>query len=86
MSVTKREYRLSNSKARNLSSERLVQELRECFAERTGREPSEEETKGLREAAEWIKGNSAGWQTFERGIQDETWDPAEGARSVYGAA
>jgi hypothetical protein len=65
MSVTKREYRLNNSKACNLPLEELIQELRKCFAERTGGEPSEEETKGLREAAGWIKSNLAGWRTFE---------------------
>jgi hypothetical protein len=84
MSLKKREYRLTNSAARNLPLEELFQELRDCFAEKSGHQPSEEEATGLREAAEWIKENQAGWRTFERGIEDETWDPVKGARAAFG--
>jgi hypothetical protein len=79
----KREYRLTNSAAIKLEHEELFHELKECFAEKNHRGPSEEESKGLREAAEWIKGNLAQWRQFERGIEDETWKPAQGARAVF---
>lgn len=79
-----REYRLTNTAAQKLKLDDLVRELQECFEEKKHREPSEEERKGFLEAAEWIKSNLAGWRTFERGIDDESWDPAEGARSVFG--
>ena len=48
------------------------------------REPKPDEIVGLREAAEDIKGRVTEWRVFERGIQDKTWDPTEGARSVLG--
>jgi hypothetical protein len=79
----KREYRLTNSAARKLEQEELFQELKECFTEKNRREPSAEESRGLREAAEWIKGNSVPWRQFERGIMDETWAPEQGARAVF---
>jgi hypothetical protein len=85
MSANRKEYRLTNSAARKLQSEELFQELHNCFAERNGRAPSEEERKGLREAAEWVEGNLAEWRLFERGINDETWDPAKGARDILSA-
>ncbi len=84
MSKNKREYRLTNSAAQKLEVEDLFQELCECFVEKNARQPTEEERMGLREAAEWVKGNLAAWRVFERGIEDDTWDPAEGARSIFG--
>jgi hypothetical protein len=82
----KREYRLTNSAARKLDQEQLFQELKECFSEKNRREPSEAESEGLREAAMWIKGNEANWRAFERGIEDETWNPADGARAIFSTA
>jgi hypothetical protein len=81
--ATKREYRFTNSAAQKLPLEELLQELHDCFVERNGREPSDGEKIGLREAAEWIKGNNAPWRKFEQGIHDQTWDPTDGARSIF---
>ena len=83
MTMKKAESRLANSVARQLPVEKLCDELTQCFADKKRRLPSEEERKGLREAAEWIKGNLAQWTRFERGINDDTWDPVEGARSIF---
>jgi hypothetical protein len=78
----KRQYRLTNSAARKLNQEQLLLELKDCFIEKNHREPSNEESNGMHEAAEWIKGNLAQSRVFERGIEDDTWNPAEGARSA----
>lgn len=77
------EYRLTNSAAARLDEDELFLKLKDCFTQSNHCAPSEDETKGLREAAEWIKGNVAQWRVFERGIQEGTWDPARGARSVF---
>jgi len=80
--VSKKEYKFTNSDAQKLGEEELLRELRDCFIQKNGHEPSKEEAGGLREAAQWIKTNSASWRDFERGINEETWDPAQGARAV----
>jgi hypothetical protein len=67
MSGDKREYWLTNAAARKLSLADLQQQLHDCFVEINGREPSAQGAAGLREAAEWAKGNEAPWRNFERG-------------------
>ena len=81
--TTKKQYRLTNAEARRLPPEKLLRELHDCFVERNGREPSDGENKGLREAADWIKGNEAPWRKFEQGIHDQSWKPTDGARSIF---
>ncbi len=83
MSVSRKEYRLTNKAAHKLEEEELFRELRDCFSQKNLRAPLKDEAEGLREAANWIKTNLASWRVFERGINEETWDPAKGAGDVF---
>jgi len=76
--------RLSNKKAREMSESELTHILCDYFKAVNGTGPSLEEKEGLREAAEWVKENTVEWTRVVRGIEDETWDPAEGARAIWG--
>jgi hypothetical protein len=81
LSRQRQEY---NPEARKLQEEELFRRLRECFTQRNPDGPSKEQESGLREAANWIATNLATLDVFEEGINEDTWDPAEGARAVFG--
>jgi hypothetical protein len=83
MSKNRRTYRLTNSGALKLQEQELFQELQDCFTRQHRRAPSKEETEGLREAAEWVKGNLVQWRVVERAINEDLWDPTQGARALF---
>jgi hypothetical protein len=85
MSRNRKTYRLTNTRARKLQEQELFHELQDCFTLKNRCAPSKEETDGLREAAEWVKGNLVQWRQVERAINEDLWDPAQGARALLSA-
>jgi len=84
MSKAKREYRLQNSVARQLSKRELFLLLCDAFAAENLSPISPGQEEGLRKAAEWIKDGLIEWRRVERAIQDNDWDPADGPRDILG--
>jgi protocatechuate 3,4-dioxygenase beta subunit len=73
----------SNKKARATPEAELTQILCDYFAEVTGRGPSSAQLVGLRETAQWIRGNQVEWSKVEKAIADKGWDPADGPCALY---
>ena len=80
--MSNRNHALTNKEARALEEDELLLALSQVFEASNSRPPSAEETLVLREAARWVKENTASWREFERGLQDQTWDLARGPGGV----
>jgi hypothetical protein len=79
----KKERLLSNVQARARSLEELSQILISYFGKVHGYTSTAQE-QGLREAAAWIKEDTITWTQAQTAIDDNTWEPAEGARAIFG--
>ena len=81
-----KEYRLENKEAVQKSEDELYMIMYDCFLQAGGKVPTREQDKGLREAAQCIKGHGVvevTWKQVKRSIMENTWDPAEGPRALY---
>jgi len=77
---------LTNENARERPESELAQILCDYFREIKGSDPSLAQESGLREVAEWIREGQVTWTNVQRAIDEDTWNPAEGARAIYGPA
>ena len=75
---------LSNRQARETPESELTRILGGHFGKVKGRAPSPEEEGGLGEAAQWIREGQVPWTKVQRALEQDTWNPAEGARAIYG--
>jgi hypothetical protein len=77
---------LSNKKARGMDESELYRIICADYIEVNNRQPSTEESDGLRESAERRKGNLMTRSRVRQAINDRIWSPAEGPRAIYGPA
>jgi hypothetical protein len=85
--MSKKEYLLENKEAAQKSEDELTEILHNCFLEAEGKAPSPEQETGLRQTAQCIKGGGfiqVTWKQAERGIREQTWDPARGPMGLFG--